>query len=606
MFAVGLLALIALVLPPTASLSASDSLSNSNLAPSFPGGRAAASAPAPSGRLILSAENAGTWNLYAADPNGGAWQPLAVNSAPAREPAVSPDGRSIAYRARRDGFWDIYAEPAGGGPATRLTRGMIYSGAPVWSPDATKIAFESYARGDLDIWVMNADGSGPVNLTPDSRYQDYAPAWSPDGKWIAFTSWRTGLQQIMIVPADCTSACKATNLSQNKFDDEEPAWSPDGSRIAFVSDRDGQRAIYTAGFSGSSLKNIKRITFSGWDDRPAWSPDGNWIAFVSARPTRQPVYVVSAQGGIPHIVDDGDIYASSVTWTTFSPMGGTSSVISTKSSTVAASPSGDGSGTPLFQARPDVAAAGSGHPYEMRRMTSTRLDPGINKLNGLVADSFVALQNRLKQELGYDYLAVLADMARPVDYTCDVTCDTLSWHKAGRAFDARLDYTDARGSALEIVREDQQGETFWRMFLRTSAQDGSMGEPMKQAPWDLSYRARWVVDPGEGGTKKPVPYGFYVDVTELAREYGWERISSNDDIDFSWRTNKIAAEYWHYQNLEGLNWYQAMRQVFADADIGSVAEWNSLVTKGGFDAYLLYYKGIPAPAKAWQWYVLGP
>jgi TolB protein len=197
-------------------------------------------------------------------------------------------------------------------------------------------------------------------------------------------------------------------------------------------------------------------------------------------------------------------------------------------------------------------------------------------------------------------------MNRPLDYRCDITCDSLSWHKAGRAFDSRLDYSDARGNALEIVREDQQGETFWRVFLRTSAQDGSMGEPMKEAPWDLSYRARWIVGEGDGGVKKPVPYGFYVDITELAREYGWDRISSHDEPGFDWRTNKLAAEYWHFQNTQGLNWYAAMREVYSESDLKFLTDWNMLMNQWGYDPYILFLKGIPAPAKSWRWFVLGP
>jgi len=561
----------------------------------------AAEAPAaalvPSGRLIVSAESGGAWNIFAADPAGSAWQRISSSAVPALDPAVSPDGKTIAFRSKRDGTWDIYTMPTSGSVATRLTRGMIYSGAPVWSPDGKKIAFESYAHDDLDIWTtlapnasagVSADGTQPFDLTEDSKAQDYAPAWSPDGQWIAFTSWRTGTQQVFIVPADCTRACKATNISQNKFDDQEPTWSPDGKKIAFVSDRDGQRAIYVADFSTLGLKNARRLTFSGWDDQPAWSPDGKWIAFVSARPTRQPIYIVPAEGGIPRIVDNGPTVASSVAWTA--------------DSSIPTDRAASESSAPLYREQPDLAPPGSDHPYELRRITSARLDGGYSKLSGRVADSFAALQARVRKEVGYDFLAILSDMLRPVDVQCDITCDTLSWHKAGRAIDSRLD----SNVGLEIVREDQQGETFWRVYLRAAAQDGTMGEPMKEAPWDLSYRARWIVAPGEGGTKKPVPYGFYVDLTELAREYGWQRISSHDSEDFDWKTNKIGAEYWHLQNLQGLNWYQAMREVYSENDLKSVSDWNSLASQSGYDPYLLYLKGLPAPPKAWRWNVFGP
>ena len=550
---------------------------------------------APTGRLIVSAESGGAWNIFTADPSGSAWQKLAVNGAPARDPAISLDGKMIAFRGKRDGAWDIYAMSANGnGSATRLTRGMIYSGAPVWSPDGKKIAFESYARGDLDIWVMNADGTQAIDLTDNEKTHDYAPAWSPDGKWIAFTGWRTGTQQLFIVAADCKTACKATNLSQNKSDDQEPAWSPDGSKLAFVSDRDGQRAIYVADFANGgngTLQNARRVTFSGWDDQPAWSPDGKWIAFVSVRPTRQPIYITAADGsGIPRIVENGPTVASSVTWATDAIVGA----------------SDYSNGTLLYKEQPDLAPANSGHPYDFRRVTTIRLDSGLTKLNGRVADSLLALQTRVKQEVGYDFFATVSDLFRPLEYRCDNTCDTLSWHKSGRAVDTRLDYSDPRGiGGLEVVREDQQGETYWRMYLKTAAQDGTQGEPMKDAPWDFSYRARWVVGKGEGGTSKPVPYGFYIDFTELARQYGWERISSQDSEDLDWKTNKLGAEYWHYQKMQGLNWYQAMREVYSENDLKSLADWNALA-RAGYDSYTLYLKGIPMIPAAWRWNVLEP
>ncbi len=546
----------------------------------------------PSGRLIVSAENGGAWDIFVADPNAGAWQRLAINATPARDPAISPDGKTLAFRSKRDGVWEIYSAPLNGGALTRLTRGMVYSGAPVWSPDGKRIAFESYARGDLDLWVMNADGTQAIDLTPNEKTHDYAPAWSPDGKWIAFTSWRTGTQQLFVVNADCTRNCVATNLSQSKINDQQPAWSPDGKQLAFVSDRDGQRAIYVADFATTSLKNIRRVTFSGWDDQPTWSPDGQWIAFVSARPTRQPIYITAADGsGIPRLVENSPTMTSSIAWTSEAFAGPIDSSNETRA---------------LYQEKPDLAPSASGHPFDFRRIRSSQLESGLTKMSGRVADSYLALQERVKREVGYDFLAIVSDMFRPIDVKCDETCDTLSWHKAGRAVDTRLDYSDARGiGGLEIVREDQQGETFWRVYLRAAAQDGTQGEPLKDAPWDLSYRARWIVTQGEGGTPKPMQYGFYVDFTELARQYGWQRISSHDNEEFDWKTNKIGAEYWHFQETDSLQWYAAMRELYAESDVKAVAEWDALV-RADYDPYLLYLKGIPQPAKAWRWNALGP
>ena len=52
-----------------------------------------------------------------------------------------------------------------GSNVVRLTYDSAQDAQPAWSPDGTKIAFVSDRDGNADIYVMNADGSGPVNIT---------------------------------------------------------------------------------------------------------------------------------------------------------------------------------------------------------------------------------------------------------------------------------------------------------------------------------------------------------------------------------------------------------------------------------------------------------
>jgi hypothetical protein len=130
-----------------------------------------------------------------------------------------------------------------------------------------------------------------------------------------------------------------------------------------------------------------------------------------------------------------------------------------------------------------------------------------------------------------------------------------------------------------------------------------MGEPLKEAPWDFSYRARWIVGRGEGGFKKPLPYGFYLDFDELARSYGWLRISSHDDDDLNWKTNKLGAEYWHFQKTDDQNWYSAMNEVYSEADLKSLTDWNT--SKLGYEPYG-YSSKVSQPHKIMAVVRLGP
>ena len=67
-----------------------------------------------------------------------------------------------------------------------------------------------------------------------------APAWSRDGRTIVFVSWRDGNGEVYAMDADGSGP---RNLTQHPAKDAHPAWSPDGRRIAFVSRRDGNSEV---------------------------------------------------------------------------------------------------------------------------------------------------------------------------------------------------------------------------------------------------------------------------------------------------------------------------------------------------------------------------
>lgn len=559
------------------------------------------------GTLLLSGEDGGRWEIYATRVDGIPEQ-ISDNLTPARAPALSPDGRMVAFQSHKDGNWDIYILSLDSSKVTRITKDPSYDGAPTWSPDQKKIAFESYRSDDLDIWISNTDGSNPVNLTAGEPAYDYGPAWSPQGNWIAYTSWSTGHKQLYVIDP---SVGKPINILEDQFDDEQPAWSPDGKRLAFVSNREGcehivdpislngcqRREVYTADFDGAKLSNIRQLTFGGDDKSPVWSPDGRMIAFVSPRIDRQALYLVSSSGGLPRPATTDPNGDGSLTWVSSATWGALDL------------PNVDApsASTPLYVEKPIAAPTADGHPYEMQELKEIYLAPSWGQMSSRVANSLRTLRARVKQLVGYDFLSSLSDMTRELKSPCGVTCDNLSWHKSGRAIDTRLEYPDASGrDMVELVREELNGETYWRMYLRAGIQDGSMGEPLKDAPWDFSYRARALIAPEQGGIEQHMTYGYYVDFTELAREYGWDRISSHDDQDFNWRSNKLATEYWHYQKADGLGWYDAMREIYSSSDLNTYLEWNKVIRNWQVQEMRLYFKGIPAPPTAWKWFALVP
>ena len=120
------------------------------------------------GRLIYWECPLGSCGLYAFHPDGAGSVRLTGHEHDTA-PAVSPDGRDVAFMSSRDGNWEIYLVDADHtGPdlqqPTRLTTNQSQDGLPAWSPNGQWIAFASDRGGAWAIWAMRPDGSGQQKL----------------------------------------------------------------------------------------------------------------------------------------------------------------------------------------------------------------------------------------------------------------------------------------------------------------------------------------------------------------------------------------------------------------------------------------------------------
>lgn len=102
-----------------------------------------------------------------------------------RYPAISPDGKTIAFGYKGD----IYKVDVAGGTATPLTLHSAQDMMPVWSRDGKQIAFASDRHGNFDVFVMPATGGEPTRLSYHSA-GDFPYDFSPDGSKVLFGSSR--------------------------------------------------------------------------------------------------------------------------------------------------------------------------------------------------------------------------------------------------------------------------------------------------------------------------------------------------------------------------------------------------------------------------------
>ncbi|MFN2468317.1 MAG: hypothetical protein ABR521_09360 [Gaiellaceae bacterium] len=222
----------------------------------------AAGAPTADGfRLVFTSER-DNWQLFVAPVDGSPPRQLTRGLDNKRQPAWSPDGRTIAYVSDRDGEPHVYLLELADGSERRPTRGQGKESSPSWSPDGRELTLARQGS----IFVAGIRGGGERRLTKDA--EDKAPSWSPRGDRIAFLR---GCAPHVIAPdgsgvrpVDVVPPCAG------RF-----SWSPGG--VDFVATLTypiyGGGGLYVGSVDTSALRRLPSVGYG-----PAWSPDGATIA----------------------------------------------------------------------------------------------------------------------------------------------------------------------------------------------------------------------------------------------------------------------------------------------------------------------------------------
>ncbi|MGH7548946.1 MAG: peptidase S9, partial [Gemmatimonadales bacterium] len=215
-------------------------------------------------------------------------------------PALSPDGREIAYFSEKNSFFvDLYlADGETGRVKRRLTKSTISSNyeslrfinsAGSFSPDGSQFAIGAKHGDRDDLVILDVRKNREVRRIRVPLNGLTTPAWSPDGKQLVFTGYDGGLSDLFVVDADGSDLRRLTN---DRYADLQPSWSPDGKTIAFTTDRGSDTDFETLRFGNMRIAlyrlDTDRIEVLPRMDRgkninPVWAPDGRAVAFVSDR-----------------------------------------------------------------------------------------------------------------------------------------------------------------------------------------------------------------------------------------------------------------------------------------------------------------------------------
>ena len=312
----------------------------------------------PDAKFFVYAKKEGDRNRLFLQPVGGekALDLLPDSTAGDSQPALSPDGRQIAFRSERegggiflmglmgeemhrvtragfnptwspDGKWILYATDRVDNPLIRRSspsqliqvnpatgeQRLVHPGdavQPSWSPHGYRIAYWGLSRsGQRILWTIPAGGGEPVQAT-DGRSVDWSPLWSPDGRYLYFASDRSGTTNLWRLPIDERSG---------RVGDPEPVTTSSQASMLPTISRDGKRIAYA---TDETRTTLERISFDpGVETSPGEpaeitrtsqlilacdvSRDGRWIAYQTSTP-RQNLFVIHPNGtGLRQLTDDG-------------------------------------------------------------------------------------------------------------------------------------------------------------------------------------------------------------------------------------------------------------------------------------------------------------
>jgi len=144
----------------------------------------------------------------------------------ARMPALSPDGKLIAFVYRGD----IWIASHKGGRATPLTQHIETDAFPVFSPDGQWVAFASKRTGNWDIFAVPVEG-GPARQLTWNPGSDIPQGWSPDGKSILFSGKRD-TPNFTIYSLD-VATLRSQVLCEDYAALNFPNYSPDGKKVVY-------------------------------------------------------------------------------------------------------------------------------------------------------------------------------------------------------------------------------------------------------------------------------------------------------------------------------------------------------------------------------------
>jgi serine/threonine protein kinase len=195
-------------------------------------------------------------------------------------PALSPDGRMVAFAAVTAGKHQIWIQFMAGSAPLQVTHDATDHHQPRWAPDSSRLIFHSPAKGVSEvgsIWEVSALGGPPRRLAAALNNGDV----SHDGTRLALLRHSADQVELVVSSLDDSDTHVVAAFPGNAITYSSPRWSPDDTWIACACDRllSFESRIFVAPAEGGEPQSIAR---ADWIRGMAWRPDGTGLVYSAS------------------------------------------------------------------------------------------------------------------------------------------------------------------------------------------------------------------------------------------------------------------------------------------------------------------------------------